>query len=199
MGFYPGGSSGSGPQKRYLTNSSTQAAFSLHSAVQRVALASGTDGLIISGSDHHRIITMTQQRGLRLTPFGKGADTATFDWKLWLAQFEFNSSGKPAFAQLRLAVSGSVALASALSRPTNSALFAASEIRGDVLTFTVQDAWTQINNANGGLLAPKAHSPNDDKGDAFLVIPDVYDHDGVLLEMDLTGATEANWVYELTR
>lgn len=200
MCFYPGGFSGGNAQERYLETSSTQAAFSLSAAVHRVAVApTGPGGIILAAAPHHRIISMGRERGLRFTPFGKGADTATFSYKLWLAKFELNSKGAPAFAQLRLAVTGAVALSSGLVRPTDSALLNASELRGDVISGTADAAWTSFNDANGGSLEIGLHTPNNNLDDAVLTIPDIFDHDGVLMEMDLTGATEANWLFERTR
>lgn len=197
MGTYPGGFKGGNAQERYLEASSTQGAFSLGSTVLRKAMAAGNRHL--DGAAHHRVYEMGQERGLRATPFGKGADNATFDYRLWLVKYELSAAGQPAFAQLRLAASGTATLSSSLVRPTGSALLAASEIRADGLTVGTHDGWDKANSANGGSLAIAAHSPADNLGDAFLTVPDIFDHDGVLFEMDLTGATEANWLIERTR
>lgn len=197
MGTYPGGIKGGNAQERYLEASSTQGAFSLGSSVLRKAMAAGEPTL--SGAAHHRIFELGMERGFRATPFGKGADNSTFDYRLWLVKYELAANGRPAFAQLRLAASGTATLSASLVRPTGSALLAAGEIRADGLTVGSQDAWDKANTANGGALAISAHSPADNLGDAFLTVPDIFDHDGVLIEMDLTGATEANWLLERTR
>lgn len=195
------GYKGLGPVQRYLTTNSTQASFSLHSTpAHKVAALTGPDGLTLSSGAHHRVIEINKARGVRLTPFGKGADNATFDYKVWLVEYLVNrSKNQVEAAILRLWATGTATLSSALTPASGSTNLNTNEIRGDGVTITGAGVYTAINTANGGSLSVQAYAPADDINDAVVVIPDIFDADGVLIEMDLTGATEANWLYRLTR
>ena len=198
-----GGISGGSAQRRYLTANSTQAAFSLHSAVARVAIArTGPDGITLSSGAHHAVIAMGKERGLRFTGFGKrSADNAVINYKAWLVKYLPKADAiTPESALLRLFASGTFTLSDALVRPSNSTLILANEVRADGCTIAVAGVHATINTANGGSLALGAYNPGDDLNDAFGVIPDVFDHDGVVFEMTLgANCTEANMLYERTR
>lgn len=211
-----GGYRGGGGQQLYLATNSTQASGEL--VAGRYGLASGSRGRRLAtgpgdvATADHEIIELSAHRGLRIKFFGTDGDDETFAYRLWGVKY-LTGNGQPEHAEIRLMGTGTGALGDGVPKPVAANLGADSQvvpagaIMADTLTWAQATAGTSpkgpdavIAAANGGTLATTAYSPGNDAEEAMLVVPDVFDYDGVVVEVFTGGsAASVNCLFELTR
>jgi len=210
-------------QRRYLQTNSPQTGFEITAG--RKALNVGfeitaTGILQLKGgtwSEHHEMIPLDSYRGIEFEPFGTGADNSTFNYRMWLVVGHFASGTAQEFPKLSqlldiellcfVADTSTVTLSAAFgvgaAGSTDSQILTTERI-GDGLTCTLA---TDATSPKGPATAFQnaytlgdvtAYSPADDTP-SRLIVPDFGCALGVIPEMDLTGATGANWMFKLNK
>lgn len=190
-------------QERYLGTSSTQGSF---------ALAAGRTTTSPEVASTRRLVTLGPAfRGLRLQFFGTGSDNTTFDYRVWIVRKGLNSrpyhtpGAAPGYGDWSLEYfgGGTATLSTAVGAAASNVPVLSSERIADTLTWTVSTTATTPKGpgasieASNGLGTSWVYSPADNTP-AWLSIPDLDGAPYVLIEFDLTGATDANCVFEPT-
>jgi hypothetical protein len=130
-------------------------------------------------------------RGCSIKPVGRGADGATFDYKLWLKS-RTTASGSPdsndsGFYGLDLLGNGTMTLSA--STGVAGDVFGTSDRLVDTITLTKSALLEHIETAFG--IELKEFSPGGDK-QARIDIPEAFNASELVFEVDLVTATGAN-------
>lgn len=197
------------PPRRLLATNGTQGAFSLSPG--RVAPSSLTGDLAplwFPGAPAEGI----RYSRAELVAIGTGADNSTFDFKIWLLKGV--KTGPLATdwtdAYLKLLGAGTATL-STLTGASGSIVSSTSERYADTLTLNIASesgagtvaspagAGRKLLDARGAIDPQVYVHPTANTEPARIIIGNLCDADGLIIEVDLTGATAFNWLVELSR
>ena len=185
---------------RYLTTSSAQTSFSLQPG--RTAHSGSSGSPFPAPAAHHRVEGMGGYRGLILTPFGTGADNATFELKVWRVRRGLGADNRVTDWELSLFGFATCTLGTAVG-VAGGVVVAAEKFCDTVVWATAPGARPYL---GAGSALETAFGPGPAGADSpanhtagRILIPDLFDAWGVLIEFDLTGATAANCLIEQTR
>jgi len=196
------------PPRRLLAANGTQANFTL--AAGRVDPATLTGDLARLWFPGAGAAGPRYTRA-ELVAIGTGADNSTFDYKIWLLKAV---KAGPALADwtdayLKLLASGTVTL-STLTGAAGS-LVAAAERYSDLMTLNIatEAGAGTVASPKGvggklviarGAIDPQLYVNSTANAEpARIIIGDLCDADGLVVEGNLTGATGFNWLVELSR
>lgn len=160
-----------------------------------------------------KIISRGRARGIRFMPWGVGADNDAITYRLWAVWIVRDPSSKlPTAWYLALICAGTFTMSASITAPSQAVLGAPTGTTGaygcDTATVamtttgtTPPGPWTVITTARADSKdAPAVYSPAADAGQAELYVPDLFDADGVIMEMQsASGSKKFNSVYELTK
>lgn len=195
-------------QRKYRATNSTRTAYLVNTAaVMRIAAPTPSGNILCIGGNASLPVWDAGGafKGLRLTPFGTGANDSTFSYRFYLGWNVLRSDGLVVdHAQVSPMLYGTVTLSSSLVQPSGSTVFGTNDIRADGITLsstavgsTPKGLYDTYFNAAGAVNDLQVFSPADNLNDAQLVIPDLYDADFWFID-DITGgsATGMNWLVE---
>jgi hypothetical protein len=194
-------------QRRYRAANSTRTSYIVDVATPMRIAAPTANGnvLCINGNASVPIWGADGPfKGLRLTPFGTGANNTTFQYRFYLGWNVLRSDGTVDHVQVSPMLTGTATLSSSLTPPSGSTVFQTGDVRADLVTVTGTSVTTSPKglydtyfNASGAANDVQAFAPNDNLNDAQIVIPDLYDADFWFID-DITGgsATGMNWLVE---
>lgn len=195
------------PPRRLLATNGTQGAFSLSPG--RVAIGTLTGDLTPLWF-HNAPMGGPRFKRAELVAIGVGSDNQTFDYKIWLLKGVRNSPADSITdVYLKLLASGTATLSTVVG--ASGSIVAATERYADTLTCNIasESGAGTVANPTGagrklldarGAIDPQLYvHPTANTEPARLIIGDLCDADGLVIEGDLTGATSFNWVAELSR
>lgn len=161
------------------------------------------------------VLELGVMRGAILKFIGKGsADNAVLNYRIYIARYARGQNSAVAGSNasgighidLEYYGGGTATLANTRTGAAGSSVQAADELAADGLTFDLgTDATTPKGPATVmgtalGTAEPAEYSPADGADDALLLIPDCFDGDAIVVDIDLhTNATAGNVVGQRTR
>lgn len=187
---------------RLLATSSGQTAFALTAGLTNVGALTAAQAGSIVRLDEYGAPATNLWRGVEFMFFGKGANNATFDYRLWNIT---NPSANKIKLVLNYLGQGTATLSTATACTGDGDLVTTAEFFADTLTFvrsttatTPDGPMDAIENTYGASFSAQAYSPAADVPGA-VIVPELGRCNAFLVEFDLTGATEANAIFRLTR